>query len=105
MTRQITTLFVREETTHLVGKLVADCDASYELVGPKINGNPEGLTERQLLQHGTHLVECPREFDAIRDWLAGQDIEGVVWHHPDGRMAKIKKKDFGLPRKPSTVRV
>ena len=24
------------------------------------------------------------------------DIEGIVWHHPDGRMAKIKRRDFGL---------
>ena len=22
-------------------------------------------------------------------------LEGVVWHHPDGRMVKIKRKDFG----------
>jgi hypothetical protein len=28
-----------------------------------------------------------------------RDIEGLVFHHPDGRMAKIKLKDFGLRRK------
>lgn len=23
-------------------------------------------------------------------------IEGVVWHHPDGRMAKVLCKDLGI---------
>jgi hypothetical protein len=26
------------------------------------------------------------------------DIEGLVFHHPDGRMAKIKLRDFGMKR-------
>jgi hypothetical protein len=42
----------------------------------------------------------PRDFDGLRTWLAGKDIEGIVWHHPDGRMAKIKLRDFGLKRQP-----
>jgi hypothetical protein len=29
------------------------------------------------------------------DGQTHKDIEGIVWHHPDGRMVKIKKKDFG----------
>jgi hypothetical protein len=29
---------------------------------------------------------------------AGQDMEGIVFHHPDGRKAKIKKRDFGQKR-------
>jgi hypothetical protein len=27
-------------------------------------------------------------------YLASQNIEGIVYHHPDGRMAKIKATDF-----------
>lgn len=27
-------------------------------------------------------------------WLADEGVEGVVWHHPDGRMAKLKGRDF-----------
>jgi len=27
-----------------------------------------------------------------------RNIEGIVWHHPDGRMAKIKARDFGIKR-------
>ena len=26
----------------------------------------------------------------------GHVVEGIVWHHPDGRMVKIKRKDFGF---------
>lgn len=26
------------------------------------------------------------------------NIEGIVFHHPDGRMAKIKLRDFGISR-------
>jgi hypothetical protein len=34
----------------------------------------------------------------LREWLLDRDIEGLVFHHPDGRMAKIKLRDFGLKR-------
>ena len=36
--------------------------------------------------------------DALREYLRCRDIEGIVWHHPDGRMVKIKGKDFGFRR-------
>lgn len=69
---------------------------TYELVGPKVNGNRHGLEGLMLLPHGGQPIDAPREFFALGEWLAGTDgIEGVVWHHPDGRMAKIKKRDFG----------
>lgn len=75
---------------------------TYELVGPKINGNPEGREVHGLVFHGGRgLVldpQPPRDFDGLRTWMAGKDIEGVVWHHPDGRMAKLKLRDFGLKR-------
>lgn len=75
-------------------------DGTYELVGPKIRGNPEQLENHYLVQHG--VVDCcssaPRDFDSIKEWLKNRDIEGIVWHHPDGRMVKIKKKDFGFKR-------
>lgn len=75
-------------------------DGTYELCGPKINGNLEELTEHTLIRHGMDILEdCPRNYDALKYYLSTRDIEGVVWHHMDGRMAKIKKKDFGLKRK------
>lgn len=79
-------------------------DGTYELCGPKVQGNPERFDNHVLVKHGTMEVDAPRTFDALREWLATAGIEGVVWHHPDGRMVKIKAKDFGLERKgiPST---
>lgn len=71
--------------------------ATYELCGPKVQANAEGLAEHQLLPHGVEeLLDAPREFDALREYLAANMMEGIVWHAPDGRMAKIKARDFGL---------
>lgn len=78
-------------------------DGTYELCGPKVQGNPEGFETHVLVPHPyeTYIADPrPRTFESIRDWLRGMDVEGVVYHHPDGRMAKIKKKDFGMGRKP-----
>lgn len=75
-------------------------NGTYELVGPKVQGNPEGFTEHVLISHdstGLH-PDAPRTFNGLREWFTGMNIEGIVFHHPDGRMAKIKKKDFGLRR-------
>lgn len=76
-------------------------DGTYELLGPKIQGNPEVRKEHTLLKHSEahQYKNVPREYEVLKEWLKDKDIEGLVWHHPDGRMAKIKKKDFGLKRK------
>ncbi len=74
---------------------------TYELCGPKINKNPEGYLRHVLVPHcdaDTISIES-LTFDGIRDTLVDLRVEGIVWHHPDGRMAKIKLKDFGLIRK------
>ena len=75
-------------------------DGTYELVGPKINGNHEHSQEHVLVKHDhtEHYPNAPRTFDGLKEWLADKDIEGLVWHHSDGRMAQIKKRDFGLRR-------
>jgi hypothetical protein len=79
-------------------------DGTYELIGPKVQGNPEGCKVHVLVSHGGDvLTNVPRTFDGLRDWLATQDIEGVVFHHPDGRMAKIKLRDFGHKRRKSAA--
>ncbi len=77
-------------------------DGTYELIGPKIQGNPEHWPHHALIHHnGTHQYpEAPRTFQGLRDWFMGTDIEGLVWHHPDGRMAKLKLRDFGIKRRP-----
>lgn len=73
-------------------------DGTYELVGPKTQGNKDGFPSNQLIRHGVTRFdpEPPRSFVGLRNWLADNQIEGVVWYHPDGRMAKIKRRDFGL---------
>lgn len=75
-------------------------DGTYELVGPKVQGNPECVDAHLLWPHGCiTLAECPRDFQGIRTYLATHDIEGIVWHHEDGRRAKIKQRDFGQKRR------
>ena len=69
-------------------------DGTYELCGPKIQGNPEKFEKHTLVPHGKEMLEAPRTFYALKEWFKDKEIEGVVWHHPDGRMVKIKKKDF-----------
>ncbi len=93
---------------------------TYELIGPKIQGNPHGWEHHQLIPHenaggrvfeddgiGDHFWQPPPvEFEALGEWLHGfanngsrgaVGFEGIVWHHPDGRMAKIKLRDFPTP--------
>lgn len=67
---------------------------TYELCGPKVNGNPEGFPHHVLVTHGAVALDAPRDFDGLRTWLSNYHYEGIVWHHPDGRMVKIKKRDF-----------
>jgi len=76
-------------------------DGTYELLGPKVQGNPEGLERHELLKHSEarQYTNIPRTFEGLRDWMADRDIEGLVFHHSDGRMAKIKKRDYGQKRK------
>jgi len=77
-------------------------DGTYELVGPKVQGNPERMEFHFLQSHSEATVfsDVPRDFGGIKNWLSERDIEGIVFHHPDGRMAKIKKRDFGQKRIP-----
>lgn len=76
-------------------------DGSYELVGPKVQGNPDAFERHTLVRHGeAALADVPRDFAGLRAYLEPLAIEGIVWHHPDGRMVKIKRKDFGFGRNP-----
>ncbi len=73
---------------------------TYELVGPSLQKNPYHLRHHQLWKHGSRVIgKVPdRSHAALRHFLdIYSPIEGIVWHHPDGRMAKIKRRDFGLP--------
>jgi len=89
-------------------------NGTYELVGPKINSvkyemrdgkmdrrgsviNRYNLEGHELWMHGSKEVEVmDRSFDGICALLVDMNIEGLVFHHPDGRMAKVRRKDFGI---------
>ena len=78
-------------------------DGIYEALGPKIQGNAERQERHTLVrvvpfEPWLALEGVPRSFDGLREYLAAHDVEGVVFQHEDGRMAKIKKRDFGLKR-------
>lgn len=83
-----------------VGEIDGDpLPGTYELCGPKVNGNPEGYSAHLLIRHGAaqRLDDPPRDFDGLAAWLHAHPYEGIVWHGPDDRMAKIKKRDFRPP--------
>lgn len=85
-------------------------NGTYELIGPKVQSDAEREyrmaqqnDERMhiLVPHGNFgLADWPRTREYLMLQLASLDIEGIVWHHPDGRMCKITKKALGLERKP-----
>lgn len=75
---------------------------TYELVGPKINGDPEHKGQHLLLRHAEAerasipfaRPHSPLMIAEAVKALGEKGWEGVVWHHPDGRMAKLKARDF-----------
>lgn len=71
-------------------------DGTYELIGPKIQGNLYGLESHKLVKHGDLQVHVERTPEGIRKWLEEHHHEGLVFHHEDGRMAKIRRKDYGI---------
>ena len=79
-------------------------DGIYELCGPKVQGNPSRLARHELIRVVPPLdeLEVPedhffRTWDGLREFLARSVYEGLVFHHLDGRMGKIKRRDYGLP--------
>jgi len=74
---------------------ISNVMGTYELVGPAIQGNPYGLDRHVLWPHGEKVLDAPRDFEGLHRYLQDNRIEGIVWHHPDGRMVKLKRRDFG----------
>lgn len=74
-------------------------EGTYELIGPKVQGNKYGLDSHIFRLHGDKILDdAPRDFDGLKIYFEqNPEYEGIVWHHPDGRLVKIKRRDFGLP--------
>jgi len=90
----------KEDKWHMVALKEFLPNGTYELLGPKIQGNIEKFDEHILIKHSDaeKMENCPRDYNGIQDFMLGKDIEGIVFHHPDGRMGKIKKRDYGMKR-------
>ena len=87
-----------------------------ELIGPKVNGNPYKLKEHLWIPFSSYGQEhlkykswgkYPKDFNTISNWFKeliplyasrtnGEEgrkngfVEGIVFTHPDGRMAKLR---------------
>lgn len=77
-----------------------------EAVGPKIQGGvesdqpmlvPFSVPGWAIAQREGGLAS--RSFESLASYLSPGHFEGLVFHHPDGRMAKIKGRDFGHARR------
>lgn len=77
-------------------------DGTYELIGEKVQGNPEKIEGQHLVKHGAKVLQGlinPMTFENLKEYLEKVDIEGIVFHHKsDGRMCKLRKSDFGIRR-------
>lgn len=75
-------------------------DGTYELCGPKVQGNPEQFETHVLVRHGDdELTDCVGwSFEELKEYLNTHDIEGIVFHGNGNKMCKIRKSDFGIKR-------
>jgi hypothetical protein len=87
----------REGWENIGGQDKSIADGTFELVGPKVRGNPHGFEFHFLWRHGlqTPPSDPPRTFNGLMVWFQDNVVEGIIWCHPDGRMVKIKRRDFG----------
>jgi hypothetical protein len=78
-------------------------DGTYELCGGKIQNNPEKIEGFKLVKHGSEVLTLTDfSFEGLKNYLSNPElnIEGIVFHNKtDGRMCKIRKRDFGFKRK------
>jgi hypothetical protein len=79
-------------------------NGTYELIGEKIQGNPENIMGHQLILHGDERIPIGEiSYNNLKEYLEITYIEGIVFYHFEvntiySTMCKIKKKDFGFKR-------
>jgi hypothetical protein len=82
--------------------LLEKIEGTYELCGEKIQSNPEKIEGHVMIKHGNEVLPITDfSFNGLKDYLSNPelDIEGIVFYHKtDGRMCKIRKRDFGVKR-------
>ena len=73
---------------------------TYELYGPKINGNTARVKKHRLYRHGTRIPVYPWNpgwtADVVKRWVLAlpAQVEGIVWWYEDEPIAKLKKRDI-----------
>lgn len=75
---------------------------TYELIGPKINGGPDGIREHVLIRHGSPGWSVggaeSNDWRGLIEFCRTHGIEGIVWWRdpgdPDCDKAKLKVRDF-----------
>ena len=93
--------------------MASNPDSTYELIGPNVQGNAYGCKSHHLMDHRHTkplvLSDLSFSFEGLRSCLAQvklawhdvplgpHPIEGFVFWGPEGPVAKIKRRDFGLP--------
>lgn len=73
---------------------------TYEAIGKHFNGNMYNLDYDTLKPHGVDIIEVPRTFEGIRDYLKDHFIEGIVFWKDGEPQCKIKRTDFGFEWQP-----
>ena len=82
-----------------------DGEYTAEAIGPFIQGNPLGLGYKVCVPHvlAPRYADSLRTYDSLRDkcidgvyslYSPGHIAEGFVFHHPDGRMVKLRFSTF-----------
>lgn len=71
-------------------------DGTYEAIGKHFQGNPYGREADVLEQHGQVILDVPRTFDGIKNYLKENYIEGIVFWKDGEPQCKIKRSDFGF---------
>lgn len=72
-------------------------DGTYEAIGEHFQGNPYHLKGDTLIRHGTMVITKKLDsFEAIKEYLKNNDIEGIVFWLDGEPRCKIKRSDFGF---------
>lgn len=85
------------------GRYPSLSSGTFELIGPKVQGNPYGYMPKQLHELRRHefvqdvAIGVVWTFKSIRNAVNDLLGEGLVFWGPEGPVAKIKRRDFGLP--------
>lgn len=73
-------------------------DGTYELCGPKVQGNPNKIVRHILIPHGVDVVSVkPYTYESLQQYLTSTVHEGIVFWRDHKPVGKIKRRDFGLP--------